>query len=63
MNIFLSFIKKAINDKNYVSFTYEDKLYKSIQPLKLSNNEQLHTNKGTFQFSKIKNLTVLKDRF
>ncbi|UTJ06482.1 hypothetical protein [Arcobacter roscoffensis] len=63
MNIFLSFIKKAIDDKNYVSFTYENKLYKSVKPLKLSNENLLHTNKGVFEFSKIKNLTVLKDRF
>lgn len=63
MNIFLSFIKKAINDKNYISFTYENKLYRPIQPLKLSEDKILHTNQGIFEFSKIKNLTVLKDRF
>ena len=60
MNIFLSFIKKAIDDKNYVSFTYENKLYKRVKP---SNENLLHTNKGVFEFSKVKNLTVLKDRF
>lgn len=63
MNLFLRFIKKAITDKNYINFTYENKLYKKIQPLKLCDKNLLHTNKGNFEFCKIKNLTVLKDRF
>jgi predicted DNA-binding transcriptional regulator YafY len=35
MNIELRFLQKAIADKNYISFSYENKSYKNIKPLKL----------------------------
>lgn len=63
MNIEQLFLQKAINDKNYVSFSYEDKNYKHIQPLKLDSQNRLHSPKGVFEFEKIKKLTVLKERF
>lgn len=63
MNIEQLFLQKAINDKNYVSFSYEDKSYKHIQPFRLDNTNKLHCDKGVFEFEKIKKLTVLKERF
>lgn len=35
MNIEFRFLQKAIVDKNYISFTYENKNYKNIKALKL----------------------------
>jgi len=63
MNIQIRFLQKAIEDKNYISFKYEGKNHKQIKPLSLKDQELLHTDKGTFEFSKVQKFVVLKERF
>ncbi len=63
MNIEYRFLQKAIVDKNYVSFSYENRNYTRVKPLKLDNENRLHSDKGVFEFEKIKKLVVLKERF
>ena len=63
MNIEFRFLQKAIEDKNYVSFSYENKSYKNIKPLKLDESHKLFSDKSIFGFEKIKKLVVLKDKF
>lgn len=66
MSIELLFLKKAIEDKNYISFKYEKTSIKSAKPLKIETNEGkniLFTDVGEFDFEKVSKLTVLKDRF
>ena len=63
MNIEYRFLQKAIADKNYVCFSYENKSYKNIKPLKLDDENRLHSDKGVFEFGKIRKLVVLKERF
>jgi len=63
MNLELRFLQKAIQDKNYISFTYEKTSYKKIKPYKIVDNKILHTDKQTFEFDKVKKLTILKDKF
>jgi hypothetical protein len=62
MNIEQRFLLKAIEDKNFVSFRYEEKSFKNIKPLKFENN-LLYTDNGNFELEKIKKIVVLKDRF
>lgn len=63
MNIEYRFLQKAIEDKNFVSFSYENTNYKKIKPLKLDNENRFTCDKGIFEFGKIKKLVVLKERF
>ena len=63
MNIEYRFLQKAIEDKNFVSFSYENTNYKKVKPLKLDNESRLTSDKGIFEFGKIKKLVVLKERF
>lgn len=56
------FLKKAIEDKNFVSFFYEGKNYKKVKPLKIVENI-LTCDVGSFEIGDIKKLTVLKERF
>lgn len=63
MNIEYRFLQKAIVDKNYVCFSYENKSYKNIKPLKLDDENRLHSDKGVFEFGKIGKLVVLRERF
>ena len=63
MNIEYRFLQKAIADKNYVCFSYENKSYKNIKPLKLDDENRLHSDKGVFEFAKIRKLVVLRDKF
>ena len=63
MNIEFRFLQKAIEDKNYVSFSYENKNFKNIKPLKLDVDYKLYSDKGVFEFTKIRKLVVLKERF
>ncbi|MEZ4694618.1 MAG: hypothetical protein R2837_11675 [Aliarcobacter sp.] len=63
MNIEYRFLQKAIEDKNYISFSYENINYKKVKPLKLDDENRLTSDKGVFEFGKIKKLVVLKDRF
>ena len=63
MNIEYRFLQKAIVDKNYVSFSYENTNYKRVKPLKLDDVNRLNSDKGVLEFGKIKKLVVLKERF
>lgn len=63
MNIEYRFLQKAIVDKNYVSFSYENRNYKKVKPLKLDDETRLTSDKGVFEFGKINKLVVLKERF
>ena len=63
INIEYRFLQKAIVDKNYVSFSYENTNYKRVKPLKLDDENRLNSDKGVFEFGKIKKLVVLKERF
>jgi hypothetical protein len=63
MNIEFRFLQKAIEDKNYISFTYDNQNYRNIKPLKLDGNNRLFCDKGIFEFDKTSKLKILKDRF
>lgn len=66
MNIEITFLQKAIKEKNYISFMYEGKYYKKEKPLKLEQKNEkdiLTTLGGSFDFKKISKFQVLKDRF
>ena len=63
MNIEFRFLQKAILDKNYICFTYEDKSYKNVKPLKLDEQNRVHWDKGVFEFGKIGKLVVLREKF
>lgn len=63
MNIEYRFLQKAILDKNYISFTYENISYKELKASKLDDDDKLHTNNGIFQLEKIKRLQILKNKF
>lgn len=56
------FLKKAIEDKNFVSFAFEGKNHKKVKPLKIVEN-MINCDVGSFEVGKIKKLTVLKERF
>lgn len=62
MNIEERFILKAIEERNYISFMYENRSFQRLKPLKL-HNHIVHTDRGTFEKEKLKKLTVLKERF
>lgn len=62
MNIEQRFLLKAIEDKNFISFTYEGKNYKNIKPLKFENGF-VTTNCGVFEIGKIKKIVLLKEKF
>mgnify|MGYP001161442234 CR=1 FL=1 len=55
MDIQLRFLQKAINDKNYVSFTYKGKKYEMIKASKIEEME--------LNFKLIKNLIILKNKY
>ena len=63
MNIELRFLQKAIADKNYINFTYENQSFKNVKPLKLDSENKLFSDKGVFEFGKIEKLVVLKNKF
>ena len=63
MNVEFRFLQKAIVDKNYISFTYENQSYKNVKPLKLDVDNKLFSDKGVFEFGKIKKMVVLRERF
>jgi hypothetical protein len=63
MNIEFRFLQKAIIDKNYINFTYERQNLKNIKPLRLDENNRLFSDKGIFEFGKIRKLIVLRGRF
>ncbi|MGB5868059.1 MAG: hypothetical protein WBG69_09340 [Arcobacteraceae bacterium] len=66
MNIELRFLQKAIEDKNYITFSYEAKKIQKIKPYKLTQKNDtyfLETPSKIFDFSKITKLHILKERF
>lgn len=63
MNIEFRFLQKAISDKNYICFSYQEKSYKNIKALKIDEQNRVHCDKGVFEFEKISKLKILKDRF
>lgn len=63
MNIEFRFLQKAIEDKNHISFAYENKSYKNIKAFKLDEQNKIHCDKGIFEFEKIKKLQILKSKF
>jgi hypothetical protein len=63
MNIEFRFLQKAIADKNYICFSYENQSYKNIKALKIDEQNRVHCDKGVFEFGKISKLKILKDRF
>ena len=63
MNIEFRFLQKAIQDKNYISFTYENKSFRNIKPLKLDIENKLYSDSGIFEFEKITKIQILKIRF
>ena len=63
MNIEFRFLQKAILDKNYISFNYENQSFKNVKPLKLDTENRLFSDKGVFEFGKIKKLVILKEKF
>ena len=63
MNVEYRFLQKAITNKNYISFTYENKLYKNIKALNLDDKSILHSDKNLFDFKKITKLQISKNKF
>jgi len=66
MNIELRFLQKAIEDKNFIVFSYENQKFSHIKPLALKEEQgvfTLETNKNSYNFYKIKKLKILKERF
>ncbi|WP_375725034.1 hypothetical protein LXN10_06375 [Arcobacter sp. KX21116] len=62
MNIEQIFLLKAMEDRNFVCFTYENKSFKDVKILKFEDS-LIHTDCGIFQFKKIKKIVVLKNKF
>ena len=66
MNIELRFLQKAVEDKNYITFSYHNTKYTKVKPigLKLIDDKYiLNTDNGKFEFDKVLKLKILKDRF
>ena len=63
MNIEFRFLQKDIQNKNYISFAYENKNHKSIKPLKLDDKNRLYSDKGIFEFEKMTKIQILKNQF
>lgn len=66
MNIELRFLQKAVQDKNYISFSYQNKKLKKMKPLKLIQKEDqyyLHTLNEVYEFEEISNIKILKEKF
>lgn len=62
MTIEQRFLQKAVEDKNYVSFSHEGKSYKRVKPLKIEGNI-LHSDSGKFELGKLSRVQVLKIKF
>ena len=66
MNIEFRFLQKAIEDKNFIGFLYQNIKYNEIKPLKLIIKEDiyyLHTQNEIYEFEKIKKLQISKKKF
>ncbi|XPV68695.1 MAG: hypothetical protein ACNI25_15505 [Halarcobacter sp.] len=62
MNIEYHFLQKAIEDKNYVSFSYKGKCFDRVKPLSLLG-KLLKSNNSSFETDEIKKLIISKERF
>ncbi|MGB5919613.1 hypothetical protein [Arcobacter sp.] len=62
MNIEQKFLLKAMEDRNFVCFTYENKSFKDVKILKFEDGI-IHTDCGIFELEKIKKIVVLKNKF
>ena len=62
MNIEYRFLQKAIVDKNYVSFSYENRNYKKVKPLKLDDETRLTSDKGVFEFGPLDFPRIVKHK-
>ena len=62
MNIEQRFLLKAMEDKNFVCFNYEDKSFKDVKVLKFEDG-LVYTDNGNFELEKIMKVVILKDRF
>jgi len=66
MNIELRFLQKAIEDKNYISFSYENQKHSKVKPLELLEEEGVYTLKilnKTYDFIKMKKLQISREKF
>jgi len=66
MNIEFKFLQKAIEGRNYISFTYEKKKFYKIKPHKLmttDNKYYLHTQNEIFEFDFLKRIQISKEKF
>lgn len=66
MNIELRFLQKAIEDRNYVSFTFNAKKYTKIKALNLVFCEDTYvfkTSQGNFKFDNMSKIIILKQNF
>ncbi len=66
MNIELRFLQKAVEDRNYVSFSYNNEKFTKIKPLKISLLDDIYvlrTDIKEFEFNKISNIKILKNKF
>lgn len=62
MNIEYNFLQKAIKDRNYICFIYENKRYEMIKVFSLNENN-FKTNNNIFELKKIKKLQILKQSY
>jgi len=66
MNIELRFLQKAIEDKNYISFSYDKENIRKVTPFELLAKEEIYYLKipnRVLEFKKITKLQILKERF
>ncbi len=66
MNIELRFLQKAIEDRNFISFSYQRKKVENIRPLELRQKESkyyLHTQNEVYKFEYMKNIQISKQKF
>ena len=66
MNIELRFLQKAIEDRNYIAFSYHKQKLQKIKALKLiqkDNKYYVHTQTQIFECEFIKNIQISKQKF
>ena len=63
MNVEFRFLQKAIQDKNYLSFNYENKKYNNIKGLKIDIENRFYCKEGIFKFEKMSKIQILKSKF
>lgn len=62
MNIEFLFLRKAIKDKNYISFSHKNVQLKNVKAVKITE-EILYTNQGDYALEEIKKVKILKERY